>query len=357
MTIYKGGEIVANRYEILSFHDEGGMQEVYRALDKTFERVVALKVPKNQSAEKRFRRSAMLSALVNHHNVAKTLDFFEHDGREHLVEEFIVGRHVGGLLSQYGVLDPFLSAHVFHHIVKGVTASHEVDVFHRDLKPNNIMVSNEVWPAMAKVTDFGIATMAAESLNEAIEIGIPKSLSSSTLVGALPYMAPELIKDPKNAGKEADIWALGALLYEFMAGAKPYGEKLAAVAAILSGTLPPKPVPLGNNGQFTVTFEALWEIVTRCLQPAPALRPKAKDLAAVCETLCYSAYPRETGVIVRYPLDKKEAGFIRRQGGGGDVFFHRESFYGLMPVVGQKVVFSAFLGGDRPRAHPVIPIN
>jgi eukaryotic-like serine/threonine-protein kinase len=169
-------------------------------------------------------------------------------------------------------------------------------------------------------------------------------------------MAPELIRAPKDADMEADVWALGAILYEFIAGSLPFGESLAAVANILSGKPPTKPVALGNSGQYGAAIDALWSIVVSCLTSDPAGRPKAADVCTLCETLCYSAYEREIGTIARYFIDEKSIGFIRRDG-GGDVFFHKDSYYGIKPTVGQRVVFSCFDGGGAPRAHPVVPIG
>lgn len=357
MTVYTGGEVIAGRYRVDAFHGEGGMQEVYRATDLTFRRVVALKVPKNASAQKRFKDSAKLAAQVNHPNVAKTLDFFVDDDREHLAEEFIDGEDIGQALARYGIFDPFLAAHLFHHLAKGVAASHAAGVFHRDLKPSNILISREVWPRVAKVTDFGIAIMTADHIIEAIKFGISKSLSTSrTLVGAIPYMAPELIKTPKEAGLAADVWAIGAMLYEFLTGTKPFGEDLAAVAEILAGNLPAGPVSMGNQGQFGVAIDELWSIITACLNMNPKNRPKAKDVCDACGRLCYSAYHREEGIVVRYFIKNMAIGFISRAK-GDDVFFHRDSFYGLMPKVNQNVVFSCFEGGGAPRAHPVVPMK
>ena len=187
------------RYEVIQYIDAGGMQEVYLANDNIFNRSVALKAPKNASAEKRFRRSAILSAKINHPNVAKTLDFFEYSDTEYLIEEFIAGENMRIFVDKFHRMDPFLSAHLFHHLIKGIAASHHVGVFHRDLKPSNIMLSSQLWPDQIKITDFGIAKMAEGELDKLIEQGIEKSITTSaTLVGALPYMAPELISTPKR---------------------------------------------------------------------------------------------------------------------------------------------------------------
>ena len=142
--IHAVDDLIDNRYEILGFIGEGGMQQVYRALDLVLRREVALKVPKNSSAQKRFKRSAVVSAKVNHPNVAKTLDYIETDLSPYLIEEFISGKDLKeGLLQQLGIVDPYLTAKILHHLAKGVAASHNAGVIHRDLKPSNIMFTGE----------------------------------------------------------------------------------------------------------------------------------------------------------------------------------------------------------------------
>lgn len=90
--IHEAGDLIANRYEIQSYLDEGGMQEVYVAHDRNIDRQVALKTPKNESASLRFKGSAVCSARVIHPNVAKTLDYFSSNGKEYLIEELVLGK-------------------------------------------------------------------------------------------------------------------------------------------------------------------------------------------------------------------------------------------------------------------------
>jgi len=240
--IHAAGEVIQGRYRILNYLAEGGMQEVYRATDLSFERPVALKTPKNQSAEKRFSRSAQMSARVNHPNIAKTLDYFEESGRSYLIEEFVEGPDLGSVFKNtLEYCDPHLAAHLIHHVAKGVAASHHVGVCHRDLKPSNILVSKDANFSDVRVTDFGIAKLAEEEIanNMQDESSIT---ASKTLVGALPYMAPEVIESHKQANFQADVWALGAILHFFLTGQPPYGVGLAAVPKILSAEplKPPK---------------------------------------------------------------------------------------------------------------------
>ncbi|NJO17819.1 MAG: serine/threonine protein kinase [Thioploca sp.] len=155
--IHQKNDLIMERYEIENYLAEGGMQEVYKAYDQKLERLVVVKTPKNESAHKRFKRSAQVSAKINHPNVAKTLDFSE-DNNSYLVEEFIEGNDLGTRLEkEFNFLDPHLAAHVIHHLVKAIAIAHRFDIFHRDLKPSNIMVSNDPNLYHIKLTDFGIA--------------------------------------------------------------------------------------------------------------------------------------------------------------------------------------------------------
>src|SRR5690348_9953012 len=134
-------DVIDRRYQIADFLGEGGMQYVYLAHDTILNRPVALKTPKNTSAAKRFHRSARVAAKVNHPNVAKTLDYFETDDGPYLVEEFVQGTDLAhALLHKASYLDPYLAAKVFHHLARGLAASHHCGVIHRDLKPTNVMV-------------------------------------------------------------------------------------------------------------------------------------------------------------------------------------------------------------------------
>src|SRR5688572_11218649 len=111
------------------------MQQAFRANDLALQREVALKAPKNTTAEKRFKRSAVLSARVNHPHVAKTLDYFEDNGRPFLIEELVEGKDLHeALIEKASVIDPFLAARIFHYLAKGIAASHHAGVIHRDLK-------------------------------------------------------------------------------------------------------------------------------------------------------------------------------------------------------------------------------
>jgi len=353
--IHGPGDVIGKRYEIRAFIDEGGMQEVYTATDTVLRREVALKAPKNETAAKRFRRSAVVSAKVNHPNVAKTLDYVIDGDRSYLIEELISGRDLRKVLArEVEVLDPYLAARMFHHLCRGVSAAHHAGVMHRDLKPSNVMVLGESALSGVKITDFGIAKMAEEELIEAAEGGESSISGSKTMIGALPYMAPEAIEKAKSTGQSADIWAVGAMLYEMLSGERPFGSGLPAVPNILKAEPPAKPRILNGNHQLSPLASQLFDIVLRCLNKDPKARPSADELLRICGTLCYPLSERRFGRVrdIRY----NAWGFISDDG-GSDIFFHLSSVYGAAPAEGDRVCYCCFLGGGADRAHPVLKMR
>lgn len=230
---FKADNVVAGRYRIESFHLEGGMQEVYRCFDLALGRVVALKTPREGIVDKRFSRGAQMGARVVHPNVAATLDYVEEGSNRCLVEEFIEGVDLGRrLASDFIFLDPSLTAWVVHNIAKGLQAAHRVGICHRDLKPSNIMTSADGRMDVVKLTDFGIAKLAEKELEaeiEKFELDENTLTSSSTLLGAVPYLAPECWNDWASAEQPADIWAFGAITCHLLLGKPPFGVGKGAI--------------------------------------------------------------------------------------------------------------------------------
>lgn len=366
---FKAGEVFAGRYRVDAFHLEGGMQEVYRCCDLALERVVALKTPREGIVDKRFGRGAQMGARVVHPNVAATLDYVEEDSIRCLVEELIEGKDLGRrLASDFIFLDPSLSAWVVHNIAKGLQAAHRVGICHRDLKPSNIMTSTDGHMDIIKLTDFGIAKLAEKELEaeiEKFEQDENTLTSSSTLLGAVPYLAPECWSDWSSAGQPADIWALGAIACHLLLGKPPFGGGKGAIMKMAQAQLAGKvelsqPEWFGQHLETALLEQELWVLVQSCLQINPALRPHADEVVQRCEALCYSVAPRKTGVIETYPITypnggKAKAGFIAIDG-DGSAFFHFSDFFspGVMPQVGQRVNFGIAAGKPRERCSPVL---
>jgi eukaryotic-like serine/threonine-protein kinase len=367
----KVGEIIARRYRVDNFHLEGGMQEVYRCFDLALERVVAVKTPREGIVDKRFSRGAQMGARVVHPNVAATFDYVEEDANRCLVEEFIEGKDLGRrLASDFVFLDPSLTAWVVHNVAKGLQAAHKVGICHRDLKPSNIMTSADGHMGIIKLTDFGIAKLAEKELEAEIEKfeqdeNTLTLTSSSTLLGAVPYLAPECWSDWSSAGQPADIWALGAIACHLLLGRPPFGGGKGAIMKMAQAQQAGKvevsrPEWFSKHQETGQLEQELWALVQSCLQINPALRIKADEAVQRCEALCYSATPRKTGAIETYPMtytngSKATAGFIAVDG-GDTAFFHLDNFFsaGVKPQVGQRVNFGTAAGMPKERCSPVL---
>lgn len=349
---HNAGDIINSRYLIKKFLGEGGMQFVYLSVDMTLNREVALKTPKNSSAEKRFHRSAVVAARVNHPNVAKTLDYVEVNSRAYLIEELVNGGDLfETILKRVDYVDPFLVARLFHYLSKGLAASHHAGVIHRDLKPTNIMVVGGFNLLEVKITDFGIAKMAAEELVEAAEGGSDSITASATAVGALPYMSPEAIETPRNVCVKTDVWSLGAMMYELLTGNRPFGAGLQAVRRILDADYADFPDFVTSNPQFSTLSHQLIDLIKKCLVIDPELRPTIDELVEACGLLCYPVSERYFG-IMRIP-EYKTYGFIF-EFDKGDVFYHTSCIYGVYPMPQEQVMFSKHFAGGADRALPVV---
>lgn len=356
--LLKKGFVIAERYEIIEHVGAGGMQDVYRAKDRSLRRNVALKTPKNDSAEKRFQRSAAVSAKITHPNVAKTFDYLTFENTQYLIEEYVSGDDLKSRLDEEFIfLDPDLAAHVFHHIVKGMAAVHSVRVLHRDLKPSNIMVSVDPDISVVKITDFGIARMAEVEIEEGLQDD-DSTMASATVMGALPFMAPEVMKNSKDADLPADVWSAGAVLFHLLAGESPYGGGVGVVAKVLAGKPPKKPERLvGASSEFEQLCNELWELIIDCLQHDPDKRPTARQLVERCGQLCYSRAPRCVGTIRQFGEGNGKWGFIRCHDDAEDAFFHRNSYWGKVPKAERRVLLARFPGRPSSRAHPVLPLR
>lgn len=353
------GRVVADRYEVVRHIGRGGMQEVFYAKDVVLDLGVALKTPQAGQAVGRFKKSAIISAMVNHHNIAKTLDYVEENGEFFLIEEYVAGETLDAKLKKFGLLDPHLAAHVFHHLAKGVQASHRVDVVHRDLKPSNVMVSNGVNVHELKITDFGIATLTKKVFEDVKKQGDMTNSTSGTVKGALPYMAPEMMFDVDGCvpGKPVDVWSLGAMMFQLLTGEVPFGVYLDAAVNVKNQHRKPWPSFMTSNAQFKPLAIELQKAVESCLSYDASKRPTADQLVDVCQKMCYLAMDREQGEVYNL-IQNGYSGFAKNA--EGDVFFSMESVYGpKKPDTGNNsyVCFSSFSGKPRNRAHPILVIK
>lgn len=355
----KSGALVSSRYVVKDHIGRGGMQDVYLASDQLLGIEVALKTPQAGQPDKRFVQSAELAAMVNHHNVAKTLDYFEENDRLFLIEEYVPGETLEDKLTRFGAVDPHLGARVFHHLSKAVAASHHVGVIHRDLKPSNIIAEPGVNLHQLKVTDFGIATLTEEVFVQAAQDGDLTRSTSGTIRGALPYMAPEMMfRSPgDHPGKEADVWSLGAMMFRVLTGEYPYGVYLDAAVNVKNRTRNKWPAFMTVNQQYKPLALELQSIIERCLDYEPSARPSADQLVKEFSGLCYINVRRSEGTVTNL-IQNGYSGFTSDPDGG--VFFSMESVYGQRRPSAKnqsRVCYSRFPGVPRYRGHPVVVIG
>jgi serine/threonine-protein kinase len=247
----------------------GGMGEVYRAHDTRLGRTVALKVVGEHlvhtpRAVERFLCEARMTARLNHPNIVTIHAVGEHGGRPYLALEHVEGRTLRQWAREQ--VEPELGAvlEIGIAIADALGAAHQRGVLHRDLKPENVLVGTD---GRVRVVDFGLAVEAGTTSDAPPNGGA----IVSTVAGTPRYMAPELWRGQAATGA-ADVWALGVLLYELLAGGT---HPWPVAPAALSRSITSDPfVPLGSGPV------AMRQLVERCLSDAAEERPLATDVAS-----------------------------------------------------------------------------
>ncbi len=237
----------------------GGMGEIYRAHDEQLDRDVAVKILPSgaltdEASRLRFRKEALALAKLNHPNIETVHDFSTSDGVDFLVIELISGHALSDKLKAGPLLEKEI-VRLGAQLTEGMAAAHERNVMHRDLKPSNLMITLD---GRLKILDFGLARF----LPSLADLDATRTLTSPhALIGTLPYMAPEQLRgDPTGAC--ADIYAIGAVLYEMATGHRPFeAQSSTALINDIINVAPPPPRLLNlslSNG--------LEEIILKCLE-------------------------------------------------------------------------------------------
>ncbi|MBI1790215.1 MAG: serine/threonine-protein kinase [Acidobacteria bacterium] len=263
-------------YEILSAIGAGGMGEVYKARDTRLSRMVAIKVlpehlASNAEARQRFEREAQAVSSLNHPHICTLYDVGRQDGSDYLVMEYLEGETLAARLRK-GPLPAPQALEYGVQITMALAEAHKQDVFHRDLKPGNIMLTK----TGAKLLDFGLAKLArAEAAPGADQPTVSADLTAKgTLLGTLPYMAPEQLEG-KEADARSDIFAFGAVIYEMLAGRRAFEGK--SQASVMAAILEHDPPPISTLQPLTPP--ALDRVTKTCLAKDPDDRwQTARDL-------------------------------------------------------------------------------
>jgi len=264
------GKLYGNRYRLIKRIATGGMGEVWEAQDEVILRLVAIKILKQQymgdpDFVDRFRTEAKHAAMINHDGIANVYDYGEDEGSAFLVMELVPGESLSSILEREKTLPQEHVISIIAQTALALDAAHREGLVHRDVKPGNLLITPE---GHVKITDFGIARVANQvSLTQ-----------TGQVMGTVQYLAPEQATG-KAATAVGDIYSLGIVAYEALAGRRPFkGDTQMAIAMAQINDAPPA-LPEGIDPR-------LVRLVMDCLAKKPDQRPRtALELAARAEAL------------------------------------------------------------------------
>ncbi len=280
--MFKIGMLIADRYEVLEKVGTGGMSDVYKAKDHRLNRMVAVKVLKQEFSENatfvsKFRVEAQAAAGLMHPNIVNVYDVGEEKGTYYIIMELVNGITLKRYIEKKGRLTPREAVTVAIQVAMGLAAAHRGHIIHRDIKPQNIIISKE---GKVKVTDFGIAKASTSNT------------ITSNVMGSVHYTSPEQARGGYSDEK-SDVYSLGVTLYEMLTGKVPYdGETTVAVA--LQHIQDPFPSPREIVPDLPFSVE---QIVLKCCEKSPDRRYQTMD---------------ELATDLRHSLSDPEGHFVRR---------------------------------------------
>ncbi|MDV9172805.1 serine/threonine-protein kinase [Streptomyces sp. W16] len=305
--------VIAGRYRLLSPLGEGGMGTVWRARDEVLQREVAVKEVRapaglaSGDVERmyaRLEREAWAAARVANRNVVTVYDVAMEDGRPWIVMELVRGVSLADLLDAEGPLTPQRAAHIGAEVLAALRAAHDAGVLHRDVKPANVLMSND---GRVVLTDFGIAMVEGSSA----------LTMTGEVIGSPEFLAPERALG-RTPGPESDLWALGVLLYAAVEGHSPFRQNtpLSTLRAIVDEELPTPRLA----GPLTPVIEGL-------LRKDPAERLSAEQAEQDLRLVAAGGTPR-AGTSPTTPYTPTMAGYPQ------DSFSQQDSRTPPQPVQG-----------------------
>jgi len=278
--------ILNDRYALESKVGEGGMAITYRARDLLLNRIVAIKLMREQFTSdpkfvERFRNEAQAAARLSHEHIAGVYDTGSANGTYYIVMEFVEGTDLKQRLRRDGPLPVLTALEIGRQIAAALEAAHDKKLIHRDIKPHNILLDPE---GKVKVTDFGIAKVASDSEDTGV------------IIGSVHYLSPEQARGDATT-PSSDIYALGCVLFEILTGRTVFeGENSMAVAH--KQIYEPAPHPRSLRPEIPAVVETL---ILRCLQKDPTARFQSAAEVKAALTKVINQLAQEETVIIPAP--------------------------------------------------------
>ena len=271
---FDAGEVIAQRYRLVTLLGRGGMGEVWRADHVSLNSPVALKfidpgVSSSQEAVARFMREAQSAAALRSSHVVQIFDYGVDRGVQYIAMELLNGESLRARLDRVGRLAPADVVRILTQVARAVAKAHDGGIVHRDLKPDNVFLVPEEDHELAKVLDFGIAKVSSPGVNPG------SGTRTGAVLGTPYYMSPEQAQGNKSVDHRSDLWSMAVIAYECVTGELPFKSE-ALGDLILKICMLPLPVP-SEHATVTKAFDAWF---ARGANREPALRfESARELA------------------------------------------------------------------------------
>ncbi len=283
------GQKISDRYQIIKNIGEGGMSNVFLAHDTILDREVAVKVLRGDLATdekfvRRFQREALAASSLSNPNIVEIYDVGEDSGEYYIVMEYIEGKHLKNLLKKRGKLTIPEVVDIGLQITHGLSIAHDSYLIHRDIKPQNILILEN---GLVKITDFGIA----------IAMNGTQLTQTNSVMGSVHYLPPEQAMG-KTSTLQSDIYSIGIVLYELLAGKLPYtGENAVEIALKhLKESMPE------INAQVPNIPQSIANIIIRATAKNPKNRySDAREMHEDLKTCLDESRKKEAKIVLKYP--------------------------------------------------------
>ncbi len=216
--------MIANRYDVFQHIGQGGMADVFLAMDTILNRQVAVKILRSELcadavAVLRFEREAQAATALSHPNIVEIYDVGEYKGHQYIVMEYVPGKTLKQIIRDRGALLKEEAVDIMKQLVSGTAEAHRRGIIHRDIKPQNVIVRSD---GSIKILDFGIA----------LAKGSMQLTQANNVMGSVHYLAPEIARG-ESASVQSDIYSLGIVLYEMLTGDVPFKADTAVQVALM----------------------------------------------------------------------------------------------------------------------------